>query len=577
MKLNKEIHYDEALELFNSVKVATSVAKELCDKYGIEYDENEGRKLRNWLNPTLNLPLRSGDPEFAPKILIYDIETSLVEATLWWTGKQYVGHNQLRTEPKIITIAYKWAGEDTVTVLNWDKKQSDKKLMKDFLEVYNQADMVIGQNCMEKHSKILTSDLKWVEAHTLKVGDKLLAFDENGTDRCNGGRQYKESIVTHNEIIEKDLYEVSLSNGDVIKVTEEHPWLTTNSHTGGNRWLETKNFNKRGLKTPTKVIKMFNVWEEDMSKEAGYLAGFFDGEGTMTQTDNVTMAIGACQLSGQTWNTVKNNLTLLNIPFVDRGIVAKTKALGRPCNYLTLLGGKRSCLEFIGKIRPQKFLERFSIEKLKGIKTQYKETPYVLSVKYIGKGEVASLSTTTHTYIGEGYAMHNCDRFDNRFVNARAMKYNLDVNTYVKSFDIMKQTKRLFRLPSYSMDYITKYLGIQGKLGHTGRQMWEDIQFGSQKVAKAALKLMSDYNIQDVLATEEMYTKLRKYMGHITHLGVLSGESKVSCPNCGGHNLRLLKTTVTSTGVIQRIMQCKDDKVQFKMSNRDFLKLSIAK
>ena len=127
------------------------------------------------------------------------------------------------------------------------------------------------------------------------------------------------------------------------------------------------------------------------------------------------------------------------------------------------------------------------------------------------------------------------------------------------------------------MAYITKYLGIDGKLSHSGIKMWRDIQYGTPQQSIAALKLMSDYNVQDVLATEEMYTKLRKYMGHITHLGVLAGESKVSCPNCGGHNLRLLKTTVTSTGVIQRIMQCKDDKVQFKMSNRDFLKLSISK
>lgn len=139
----------------------------------------------------------------------------------------------------------------------------------------------------------------------------------------------------------------------------------------------------------------------------------------------------------------------------------------------------------------------------------------------------------------------------------------------------MKQTKRLFRLPSYSMDYITKYLGIQGKMGHAGRKMWEDIQFGNKKESKSALKMMSDYNIQDVLATEEMYLKLRKYMGNVVHLGVLAGESKCSCPNCGSHKLELLKTTVTATGIIRRIMRCKKDKVQFTLSNRDFLRLSL--
>lgn len=314
MKLNKETHFDEALEIFNSVKVATATAKELCKRYSIEYDESEGRKVRNWLNPELNLPLRKGDVNFKPKILIYDIETSLLESTVWWTGKQYISHNQLKSEGKIITICYKYLGENKVYSLTWDNENKcDKELVKTFIEIYNDADMVIGQNS---------------------------------------------------------------------------------------------------------------------------------------------------------------------------------------------------------------------------------------------------------------------DNFDNRYLMARAMKYNYDVNTFVKSFDIMKQTKRLFRLPSYSIDYLCKYLGLSGKLEHSGRKMWEDIQYGSKKQSKDALKLMVEYNQKDVLITEELYLKLRKYMGNVIHLGVLSGETKVSCPNCGSTNIELYKTTVSPTGLIRRIMRCKKDKVLFSISNRDFLRIN---
>ena len=314
MKLNKEIHYDEALELFNSIHVATQVAKDLCDKYNIEYNETEGRKVRNWLNPTLHLPLRKDNDEYQPKILIYDIETSLIRAKIFWTGTQYIGHKQLMDESKIITISYKWLGEDEVTVLTWDnEKKNDKELIKAFLKVYNSADMVIGQNN---------------------------------------------------------------------------------------------------------------------------------------------------------------------------------------------------------------------------------------------------------------------DKFDNRFINARAMKYNLDVDVYVKSFDLMKQNKRLFRLPSYSMDYISKFLKISKKM-KVEIEMWEDIQYGKKDISSSALKKMCEYNIQDVLTTEEMYLKLRKYMNHVTHLGVLKGESKFSCPECGGHNLKLHRTVVTANGTIQRILKCKDDGVKFKVSNRDFLRMQL--
>lgn len=165
----------------------------------------------------------------------------------------------------------------------------------------------------------------------------------------------------------------------------------------------------------------------------------------------------------------------------------------------------------------------------------------------------------------------NNDRFDNRWVNARAMKHNLDINTMVKSFDVMKQTKKLFRLPSYSMDYITKYIGVENKMQHEGIVMWDKIEDGNKKEQKEYLKKMVDYNIQDIICTEQMYTKLRKYMGHKVHFGVLNGQPKYTSPSDGTDNLTLLKTVTTSAGTIQHIMKSNTDGVQFKLSNREYL------
>ena len=140
-KLKKEIHLTEALEMFNDVKVATQVAKDLCEKYGIDYDENEGRKIRNWLNPKVNLKLREGD--YTPKILIYDIETSQAEFQFkrWGSGIQngYLGTKHMIREPQIITVAWKWFGEDEVHSLEWEN-WNDKNLIKNFLKEYNKAD-----------------------------------------------------------------------------------------------------------------------------------------------------------------------------------------------------------------------------------------------------------------------------------------------------------------------------------------------------------------------------------------------------------------------------------------------------
>ena len=108
------------------------------------------------------------------KIMVYDIETSRIEATVWWTGKQYINHKQLKTEPKIISVAWKWIGEDDVKFLTWDKKHCDKEMLKTFLKEYNKASMVIGQNNN-------SFDNKWINTraakHSLRVDRYVKSFD----------------------------------------------------------------------------------------------------------------------------------------------------------------------------------------------------------------------------------------------------------------------------------------------------------------------------------------------------------------------------------------------------------------
>tara|TARA_R110000744_G_scaffold73365_1_gene146895 strand:+ start:69 stop:1013 length:945 start_codon:yes stop_codon:yes gene_type:complete len=108
------------------------------------------------------------------KIMVYDIETSRIEATVWWTGKQYINHKQLKTEPKIISVAWKWVGEDKVKHLTWDENHCDKKMLTSFLKEYNKASMVIGQNNN-------SFDNKWINTraakHSLRVDRYVKSFD----------------------------------------------------------------------------------------------------------------------------------------------------------------------------------------------------------------------------------------------------------------------------------------------------------------------------------------------------------------------------------------------------------------
>ena len=76
------------------------------------------RSVRRWAH---RLGLKSEGESARPmKVLIYDIETSRVLTDAWWTGKQYVSHDQFYEEPRVITISWKWLHEEQIYCDRWD-------------------------------------------------------------------------------------------------------------------------------------------------------------------------------------------------------------------------------------------------------------------------------------------------------------------------------------------------------------------------------------------------------------------------------------------------------------------------
>ena len=95
------------------------------------------------------------------RVLIYDIETSPNIGWFWRAGfKQNVGVNQILKERAVICVSYKWLGEDQVYNLAWDKNQDDKFLIEQFVEVLNEADLIVAHNGDR-------FDIKWLRTRAL--------------------------------------------------------------------------------------------------------------------------------------------------------------------------------------------------------------------------------------------------------------------------------------------------------------------------------------------------------------------------------------------------------------------------
>ncbi len=156
--------------------------------------------------------------------------------------------------------------------------------------------MVLTYGCLTAGHRILTKDLKWIPVEQLKVGDKLLAFDENRKD--NRQRQWKESEVLANSPEEREVAEIILSDGTKLESTWNHPflmksgrrnyeWRTVQQLYDGSHYKNNVSNSSKGGEhnsyPPIKFKRILPLWETENSYESGYLAGFFDGEGCCSQ------------------------------------------------------------------------------------------------------------------------------------------------------------------------------------------------------------------------------------------------------------------------------------------------------
>ena len=164
---------------------------------------------------------------------------------------------------------------------------------------------------------------------------------------------------------------------------------------------------------------------------------------------------------------------------------------------------------------------------------------------------------------------HNVDRYDTKFIMARALKHNISVLPKYQSTDTLKLAKKHFMLNSNKLDYIAQYLGIGHKTKHRGMPMWDDIILRNDP---KALEEMIEYNVQDVFLTEQVYHKLMEYsLPKVNHASKQTGD-KHTCPQCGSDHAELHKTYISGSGVKTRLMGCKSCSTNFTINNTNYTK-----
>lgn len=166
---------------------------------------------------------------------------------------------------------------------------------------------------------------------------------------------------------------------------------------------------------------------------------------------------------------------------------------------------------------------------------------------------------------------HNGDRFDLKWLNTRFLYHGLDPKPIERTVDTLKMAKQRFLFNSNRLNYISEFLQLGGKLD-TSYDLWTKIVLDG---CETSMKKMVKYCKHDVALLEKVYDKLSDYCVPKTHVGVLTGLDRWSCPHCASENVARDKKRVTATGMIRHSMECNDCKKFYTISDkvyRDYLK-----
>jgi len=155
-------------------------------------------------------------------------------------------------------------------------------------------------------------------------------------------------------------------------------------------------------------------------------------------------------------------------------------------------------------------------------------------------------------------AIENCDllvsfnglKFDKKVLNTRALHHGLPPIRWGKQLDLMAESKRNFRFPSNSMENISRYLGLEGKIATSSSRLWERCaEYENYEVCDAALQEMLTYGLQDIEVTRNLHKRLMGWTKSAINIGMMTKEinnvntkdnHELLCCHCGSKDVDLL-------------------------------------
>ena len=293
--------------------------------------------------------------------------------------------------------------------------------------------------CLAPNTRILTMDLRWKPIGDLKDGEMLWGIEEN-CEKSFTPRHMIPSKVERMRTVVLPSYAITTDDGKCIVASGKHPWLAKDDRGSRNptyKWTRTDQL----IPGRSEVWNALDVWDESNQWEDGYLAGAFDGEGSISVGRGIVLTF--TQKPGIMLNFVVGLLKDKGYEFHDPWMGKKGGFEGSHSVASIWISNRRDIARFLGTCRPQRLLDKAMMLFLGRRPPMGKSK--VTSVTPIGKTELVSIQTSSRTFIAEGLISHN-SQIEMRLM-AHLSQDPVMMNVYQHDGDIHTDTAmRTFRI-----------------------------------------------------------------------------------------------------------------------------------
>jgi len=141
-------------------------------------------------------------------------------------------------------------------------------------------------------------------------------------------------------------------------------------------------------------------------------------------------------------------------------------------------------------------------------------------------------------------------RFDIPYINTRLIANGLEPLPPVSIIDPHKTAKSKLKLARNDLGSVTTIFKTDVRKGHVPWEHWLKAAYGDRK----SMRLLLDYNVDDVLSLEQAYIKMRPLIVDHPHVArhTDGNDPKSQCTACGSYSSQSRGTRRTRTYLIYR-------------------------